>query len=194
MKNTLDQNKIDKPLVINTFGGPGCGKSTISAAVFSLLKMHEVNAELVTEFAKDLTWENRQNVLENNQYYVWGKQYHRIMRLVDQVDVIVTDGPLLLGVMYGKKPECFDETMIRGFKEFNNLNYFLLRMKKYNPKGRNQTEEESKELDQKIMQLMIDNDVQFKIEPGNYEGINDIAKRVLRRLGKEMKVYFVEKK
>ena len=57
----------------------------------------------------------------------------------------------------------------------------------------NQTEEESKELDQKIMQLMIDNDVQFKIEPGNYEGINDIAKRVLRKLGKEMKVYFVEK-
>lgn len=45
------------PLVINMFGGPCTGKSTTATAVFSLLKMHDVNIEYTSEFAKDLTWE-----------------------------------------------------------------------------------------------------------------------------------------
>lgn len=46
MKNTL---------VVNLLGGPGCGKSTGAAYIFSQLKMRNIDAELVTEFAKDKT-------------------------------------------------------------------------------------------------------------------------------------------
>lgn len=42
-----------KMLVVNMFGAPGAGKSTGAAYIFSKLKMAGVNAELVTEFAKD---------------------------------------------------------------------------------------------------------------------------------------------
>ena len=42
-------------VVINLFGGPGCGKSTGAAYVFSKLKMLGVNAELTSEYAKDKT-------------------------------------------------------------------------------------------------------------------------------------------
>jgi hypothetical protein len=172
------------------FAGPGSGKSTSAAAVFSLLKMHDVNAELITEFAKDLTWEERHRTLAN-QYYVWGKQHHRMWRIKDQVEVMVTDSPLLLGIIYGgEKPMCFNDTVFHSFnEEFDNMNYFLMRMKGFNPKGRNQTEEESKKLDDEILLMLAENDVRYKIVPGNYEGINDIAKHVLRRLRKEMKIF-----
>lgn len=49
-------------LIVNLFGAPGAGKSTLAAYVFAKLKMAGVNAELVTEFAKDKTWEN--NIVE----------------------------------------------------------------------------------------------------------------------------------
>ena len=185
---------MNKPIVINMFAGPGSGKSTTAAAVFSLLKMHEVNAELITEFAKDLAWEERFTTM-NDQAYIWGKQHHRMWRVKDHVDVMVTDSPLLFGLIYGQKnPDCFNETILHSFNTFNNMNYFLLRMKPYNPKGRIQTEEKSKQLDKEIAAMLAENNIKFKIVPGNYEGVNDIAKRVLRRLGKKMKICLEENK
>ena len=84
-----------KPIVLNFFGGPGTGKSTGAAYVFALLKMAGVNAELVTEAAKDLTWEEAFKNLRD-QPYVFGKQAHRLFRCADMVDIIVTDSPIFL--------------------------------------------------------------------------------------------------
>lgn len=39
--------------VVNLFAQPGAGKSTGAAYIFAKLKMAGVNAELITEFAKD---------------------------------------------------------------------------------------------------------------------------------------------
>ena len=179
---------MNKPIVINMFAGPGTGKSTTAAGVFSLLKMHGVNAELITEFAKDLTWEERFKTLED-QRYVWGKQHHKMWRVKDHVDVMVTDSPTLLGLIYGKNNSvCFSELILESFNEFDNTNYFLMRLKEFNPKGRNQNEEKSKRLDKEIAAMLAENNIKFKIVPGNYEGINDIVKRVLRRLGKKMEI------
>ena len=50
-------------LVVNLFGAPGAGKSTGAAYIFSRLKMLGINAELVTEFAKDKVWENNQEAI-----------------------------------------------------------------------------------------------------------------------------------
>ena len=46
-----------KTVVINLFGGPGCGKSTIAAELFAILKKQGYEVELVTEYAKDKVWE-----------------------------------------------------------------------------------------------------------------------------------------
>lgn len=51
MKNTL---------IVNLYGGPGTGKSTGAAYIFSKLKMDGIDAEYVTEFAKDKVWEGSQ--------------------------------------------------------------------------------------------------------------------------------------
>ena len=123
-------SKFMKPIIVNLFGGPGSGKSTGAAFVFANLKMHGVNCELVTEFAKDKTWEHNMMAL-NNQAYVFGKQFYRISRCEDQVDVIVTDSPIALSTIYNtneKLGDTFNKMVIDVFNSYSNLNYLLLRI------------------------------------------------------------------
>lgn len=143
------------PIVVNFYGGPGSGKSTMAARVFSELKERKFNAELVTEFAKDLTWQESMRVLDN-QLYVFAKQYHRLWRLRDKVDIIVTDSPLVLSLVYGNTSDTFKQLVKEEFGKFKNINVFLQRVKEYNPKGRSQTEEEAKLLDGVIKYQMRD--------------------------------------
>jgi hypothetical protein len=175
-------------IVVNLFGGPGIGKSTTAAGVFSLLKLHGVNVELVTEFAKDLVWEGRQKTLKD-QYYVCAKQYHRLWRLRDDVDVAITDSPVLLSLIY--RTSCcpqFHETVIKTFHDtFDNLNYVLVREKPYQPKGRNETEEQAREIDSKAEQMLIDNNVKYrKLYESPSGSINEVACDILCKLKVDM--------
>lgn len=117
-------------LIVNLFGGPVSGKSTAAAGLFCLLKMHGIKCELVTEFAKDLVWEERYKTLKNQQY-IFGKQYHKIWRVLNQVDVILTDSPLMLSIIYAPVdyPNSFTENVIDTINTLNNLNILLNRQK-----------------------------------------------------------------
>lgn len=146
--------------VINLFAGPGAGKSTIAAGVFSKMKKLGLNVELVTEYAKDLTWEGRQNLLNYDQLYVFAKQQRRLDRLRNVVDYVVTDSPLLLGLAYLRKdyPASLGGLIYDYWNRYNNINFFLSREDKvYNPIGRNQTEEEARKLDDKIYSILATN-------------------------------------
>ena len=81
-------NEGKNTLVVNLIGGPGAGKSTTMAGVFSKLKSLGVDAEMVSEFAKELVWENRKDTMKD-ETYIFAKQAHRIFRVNGQVDVIV---------------------------------------------------------------------------------------------------------
>lgn len=84
-------------LVVNLFGVPGAGKSTGATYIFSKLKLAGINAELITEFAKDKVWEENSVIFQpDNQAHIFGKQFYRMNRCKDKVEVIVTDSPLLL--------------------------------------------------------------------------------------------------
>lgn len=171
-------------LLINLFGGPGTGKSTGAAYIFSQLKMAGVNAELVTEFAKDKVWEENKEVFKN-QAYIFGKQYFKISRCADKVDVIITDSPLLLSIIYNDNPilgDSFNETVKNVFSSFNSMNYILSREKEYNPIGRNQTEDEAKEVDIQVKELLDSEKIAYELVAGNELGYDYIVDRVLEQL------------
>ncbi len=139
-------------IVVNFFAPPGAGKSTTVAFVFSQLKMEGVNVELITEFAKDKTWERNSMALAN-QMYIAGKQFFKLSRVDGQVDIAVVDSPLPLSILYNNNPvlgEDFNKTIMNLFNSYNNMNFYINRVKEYNPKGRNQTEKESDEIDHKL--------------------------------------------
>ena len=150
--------------VINLYGGPGVGKSTSAAAIFYLLKSRGVNAELVREYVKEWAWEGRQ-IGPLDQFYFLGKQARKESLLYGKVEAIVTDSPVALCLFYAKQyctpgvvagieaavRAFYVEGISRGQKYFH-VN--LKRSKAYNPKGRFQTEEEAKALDQQIPELL----------------------------------------
>jgi hypothetical protein len=147
---------IEKTKVIGFFGGPGSGKSTTAAKLFSEMKERNFDVELVSEFAKDLIWAER-NKEFGNQLYVGVSQYHRLWNLNGKVEYIITDSPLLLNYTYYQDPPDFLMDMLRYmYNEFENINYFIHRTKKFNPKGRNQNLEESQVIDGKILSMLND--------------------------------------
>ena len=164
-------------IVINLFAGPGAGKSTNCAGLFYRLKMLGVNCEMALEYAKDKVWEQSYRTLDN-QIYVFGKQLHRLWRLNEQVDVVITDSPLLLSIHYDKtNSENFKNLVMEQFNNFKNLNYFIVRGESYNPKGRTQTLEESKEIDVDVTKILDDNNINYKViskETALDEIINDL--------------------
>ena len=152
-------------LVVNFYAGPGTGKSTTMAHCFAELKWKGYDCEMAPEYAKDKVWEDSTKILDN-QFYVSGKQYHRLKRLVGKVEIILTDSPLLLGLYYGnEEPEEFRNLLVRHYHSFNNFDIFLLREKDYNPNGRLQTESQAREIDKEVEHIVLQhaNDIVAKI-------------------------------
>lgn len=173
-------------LVVNLFGVPGAGKSTGAAYIFSQLKMAGVNAELITEFAKDKVWEENPTIFQpDNQIYIFGKQFYKMSRCKDKVDVIVTDSPLLLSSFYNSSKilgEEFNKTVYNCFSSFNNKTYLLKRVKPYNPKGRLQTEEESDALAFPLIEKLNSWNISYTVRSGDIKDYDDIVNEVLEYL------------
>ena len=169
-------------------GGAGCGKSTTAAAIFSLLKMHDVECELVSEFAKDLVWEERSNILFGNQEYIFGEQYRRLWRVNGKVEYAIMECPLLLGVVYGNHYKLIDkqyaDSMVTILNRFDNVNIFLRRNTNYNPNGRLHTEEEAKNIDELIIQTLLDYNMPYKEIQCNTKGLNLLLEMILEKKSK----------
>ena len=177
---------MKRPIVINLSGPPGCGKSTGAAYLFYRLKTFGVNCELVTEFAKDKTWEHNMKALDV-QEYVFGKQSYRMARCRDDVDVIITDSPLLIGLAYNHNPvlgEHFTKVVMDVFNTYENMNFLLNRVKQYNPKGRNQSEEESTAIGKQLRDMYDSRGINYEVVDGCEEGYDYILTQFLYHYGK----------
>lgn len=145
-----------KTTVINLIGSPGTGKSTIASELFAKMKWLGYDVELVSEYAKELVWEQRHETFKN-ELYIFAKQQHRLFRLQGKVKYIITDRPLLLSIFYndkyGSKSDNFRNMVLEEINKFENIDIFLNRTKPYVSKGRNQTEEESKEFAKEMLTL-----------------------------------------
>lgn len=146
--------------VINLMGAPGAGKSTLASELFSKMKYQGYDVELVSEYAKELVWEERNETMKN-ELYLFGKQHHRLFRLKDKVEFIVTDRPLILSLFYnqryGDNSDEFKNIVLHEINKFQNVNVFLKRTRPYITKGRHQTEEESDEFAIQMYNLIQEN-------------------------------------
>ncbi len=145
-----------------------------------------MRTEIASEFAKDLVMEERFTTMKN-QVYILGKQLHRIKRLENKVDVIITDSPLLFSILY--KPDWlsvnFENLVLELFNSFDNINYLVERYKKYDNFGRIQSENEAIKKDKEIKFLLDKNKIGYNIVDGKRIGTIFIVQDVIKKLSKE---------
>ncbi len=169
-------------ICVNMFAGAGAGKSTCASGIFTLLKHHNVNAELITEYAKDLVWEGRLH-LNRNDMEIFSEQLRRQHRLRGKVDVMVTDSPILLSSVYIEPfDELFHATVMREFKKYNNMNYYIKRVKPYMKLGRAESKNGAKKIDDKVVEFLDKEQVVYEKRLGNSETVNYITGLILGKL------------
>lgn len=181
MKNTL---------VVNLIGGQGSGKSTMMANLFSWLKWHNVDCEMCSEFAKELVWEERKQTFKD-ELYIFAKQNHRLFRCNGKVDVIITDRPLIMSIVYNqiygnvekqKWNTAYEDIVLHTFTQYNNLNIFLKRVKPFNPNGRNETLAQALKFDIAFKSLLDDKEIPYKIFNGEEKSVDVIGNLILERM------------
>jgi hypothetical protein len=146
-----------KTVVINLFAGPGAGKSTNAADIYALMKRAGLSVELVREYAKDFVWGGKR-IDRLHQITLAGEQAFRESSLYGKVDYVVTDSPVILSGYYQRRytedeflTPCVKEWM--GAAEQTGVvykNIFLTRSKPYVSEGRNETEEQAKQIDDEL--------------------------------------------
>lgn len=180
-KTEIGKNQ-KKTLCLNFFAGEGAGKSTVATTCQGHFKMHNVNSEYTAEHAKDLAWEGRLS-LKINQLNLFAEQHNRQFRLNGKVDIIITDSPLPLCSVYLDPPDSlFHALVMREFKQYENINFYIKRVKPYNPAGRSGDPNRGKEIDEKTLNMLNNEQIPYTIINGDWEGANTVIKTVLKRL------------
>lgn len=183
--NKMKTDKIKMPLVVNLAGGPGVGKTALRAHVFAELKWLGVNCEESPEYAKGKVWEEAWNSIKN-QSYILGKQHNQLFRLINKVDVIVTDAPLFNSVLYhelaGGKNKLFIKYALQEFNEYDNMNLFIKRSYKYDPNGRYQTEAQAKEVDKSVIKMFDKYKIRYEKVMGGPQGVSEIVSKIMERI------------
>ena len=185
-------------ICLNLYGGPGVGKSTLAAEIFVELKRRGIKAELVGEYAKELSYERAYNVMAD-QHYLFAVQAHRLWRLEQAgVEVAVCDSPLLLNLAYDRDPNngYFRLFVIDTYKRYENFDYVLERNEHYWERDQREGDvEDAIQMDKKIDAILFDvwHDLPVKLNPECVPAVNDISDRIEDRL-EEQKSYGQEKK
>lgn len=154
---------VIKTSVINMFGGPGAGKSTIAAELYAAMKKRGMSVEQVTEVAKDIVHEQHMDYMMAYQDKISAEQNFRQARVCGQYEYVVTDSPILLGIFYtpaGYYPS-FQRLVIEKFQSYNNINVYLDRTADYDPRGRYQDEDGAMALSNDILGYLKNEGIPF---------------------------------
>lgn len=140
---------------INLLGGPGCGKSTMAAKMYTALKVLQKPVELVDEAIKGMAW---QKIPPKGFDGVWlfGKQLHREEVVLRSGGLVVTSGPLILqtGYMFAEN-QPYTAGLVKVAQAFEDaypsLGIWLERAVPYRSEGRYETSEQAKHMDEVLL-------------------------------------------
>jgi ABC-type cobalamin/Fe3+-siderophores transport system ATPase subunit len=160
-----------KTTVVSLIGGPGCGKSTLASLLFYKMKLKNLNCELINEYIKEWVYAEINPNGVFNQLFISANQFRKESLLFNKVEYVITDSPILLGIVYdyhyNKNYEILNVILeyIKIAKE-NNVEYkyfYIKRSTKYNEVGRFQPEQEAIEIDELILKTLKALDIQYEI-------------------------------
>lgn len=146
-------------IVVNLFGGSCIGKSTLMAKIFAELKTKGYDCEMATEFIKDMIWENNNKAIQDD-IYTFANQNYKIKRLIGEVDIVITDSPILLMSAYANDIN-LQKLAISEFKKYNNLNFLLKRETKFIENGRVDGLNHAIHIDKTIEKIMQENNIKY---------------------------------
>ena len=181
-KNESEDNikPISATLIVNIYGGPGAGKSTTALQLVAELKKLGYHADYVSEVAKELVYAKDFEHLDGtlkNQSKILSEQKRRLDIMLDNVDVVVTDSPLLLNTVYLKEnaPE-YIESVFSQYENYNNYNVVVERdlSVEFEQAGRIHNLEESIKKDGEINTLLDSHNIDYqRFDRNNLTGILD---------------------
>lgn len=154
-------------MIINIYGSPGCGKSTIALGITSTLKKRGEDAEYVGEYVKNLiAAHGGSHTPIFNQLDILLNQNKLLKSFSDSCDYVVTDGALLntnVYIEFNKDTQiefCKEEiktlcvSLDKSYKEQYNILVTPCKDKnKYKDSLRNYNFEDSKNLHKQISSL-----------------------------------------
>lgn len=168
--------------VINLFGGSGLGKSTTAALVFGHMKLKGLHCELVREFVKEWAWAGK-SIKPEDQVTIYENQLAREKLYYGKLDYIVTDSPLLLGPIYQKYysgDDPISTSVLNGIKQAEKegvqyMNFVLQRNKPFDARGRYETAQQAKEVDELVNQYLSNHLIEFHtITSNDLQRVNEI--------------------
>lgn len=152
--------------VINLFGPPGVGKSSVRSGVFWLMKSYGLSVEEVSEYAKYLVLRRCEWQLREEQLYLLAQQHHKQLILRGQYEYAVTDSPLALCDFYAPpgKFASFSALIADLTDTFENINFYLTRDIEHGPfenSGRVHDRKAALEIDARMRQYLADRGISY---------------------------------
>jgi len=184
-----------KRVIINLVGGPGTGKSLYSSYLFTMLKLNGFNVEFTQEYAKDLVWRKKYEILRN-QHIVSYHQYQALKGASKYVRAVITDGSLIHSYYYNRytkknysNVKKTEKRIDKFINKFDNIVIYLKRNPKYpyQQEGRYQTEEEAKAIDEKMKNILKEKNIKYIEIMADMENTGKMLKYIkkeLKRLNK----------
>ena len=172
-----------KGVKINFFSGPGAGKSTVAAILYSELKVHGFSAEMVREYAKELIYQGKdlREADLNTQLIIFAKQVERETLLKNQVDYIISDSPLLLNAYYSKKEFMKEVALLNSRKK--DINVWIERSpnEHYEKSGRSHTESQSIKIDNHMKNYLTAAGIDFfELKGTSKENASFVLNKILK--------------
>jgi len=180
----------EQKTVINIYGGPGVGKSTTALHLVAELKKRGINADYVSEYAKELVYAKNLDKLDGsiqNQREIFHEQKSRLDITLAGAEVAVTDAPLPLNAVYLKeKSNSYIQDVLKKYNEYKNFNIFIERdlSTPFETEGRIHNLKESIEKDAEIISMLYANRIPFQRFDRN--NIAEIAETISNTKNQEL--------
>ena len=174
--------------LINLFGGPGIGKSSIAAGIFYKLKKKHISCNNPYEFPKTLAWDNNIPAIKD-QLYVFANQHRGIAQSYGKVDYIIIDSPILFSKIYHSYytqeypaefyGDSFHKMILELHNKYDNINILLERAEGvHNEEERFQDYEESLVIDDLCKKILDENNIPYHTVKVGKNTVKEILKLI----------------